>query len=99
MSESQILILQGLVLVCGTTAFVATLRFILRYLEIKREQPVASSGDDLQRRLDRIEVNIDTMAVEVERISESNRFVAKLLADLSEAPKIPRMPERVITPH
>ena len=41
-------------------------------------------------RLERIEHAIDAMAVEVERISEGQRFVAKLMAE--------RQPERVPLP-
>lgn len=43
------------------------------------EQVGASANTD--HRLERIEHAIDAMAVEVERISEGQRFVTKLLAD------------------
>lgn len=36
---------------------------------------------DLHDRLERIEQAIDTVAIEVERISESQRFLTKLMAD------------------
>ncbi len=39
------------------------------------------SSPDTDQRLERIEHAIDAMAVEVERISEGQRFVTKLLAD------------------
>ena len=45
---------------------------------------------ETDRRLERIEHAIDAMAVEVERISEGQRFVTKLLSD--------RSPERVGIP-
>jgi hypothetical protein len=38
----------------------------------------------LEQRMERIEQSIDAVAVEVERVSESQRFVTKLLAERSE---------------
>ena len=95
---SDIIIVQALVFICGTTVLVSTLRLIRRYLELNNERLLAAPPD-LANRLERIETNIDAMALEVERLSESNRFVAKLLAERSAASAAPRSPERVITPH
>ena len=53
-------------------------------------------GSRLEQRLDRMERAIESVAVEVERISEAQRFTAKLLAERSE--QLARQPERVITP-
>ena len=39
------------------------------------------------RRLERIEQAVETTAVEVERLAESNRFLTKLLAEKSSAPR------------
>lgn len=96
---SEILALQALVLVCGTTAFVASLRFLRRYLELKHERRVPGSTAGLSDRLERIEAIVDATAVEVERISEANRFMSKLLADRSGPLNAASRPERVITPH
>lgn len=41
----------------------------------------AVSSPDNDHRLERIEQAIDAMAVEVERVAESQRFVTKLLSD------------------
>jgi hypothetical protein len=87
------------VLVCGTTAFVASLRFLRRYLELKHERRVPTSTDGLSDRLERIEAIVETTAVEVERISEANRFMSKLLTDRSGPLNPASRPERVITPH
>lgn len=46
----------------------------------------APSSPETDHRLERIENAIDAMAVEIERVSEGQRFVTKLLAD--------RQPER-----
>jgi hypothetical protein len=43
-------------------------------------------SDEVLRRLERIEQIVDTTAIEVERLAESNRFVAKLLAQRTETP-------------
>jgi hypothetical protein len=44
---------------------------------------------DVDHRLDRIEQAIDAMAVEVERISEGQRFMTRLLSDRQEKAAIP----------
>jgi hypothetical protein len=44
---------------------------------------------DLAERLDRIERAVESVAVEVERISEGQRFVTKVLSDRGELPKLP----------
>jgi hypothetical protein len=42
--------------------------------------------DEIADRVNRIETSIDTVAVEVERISEGQRFTTRLLADRATAP-------------
>ena len=43
---------------------------------------------------------VDSIAVEVERISEGQRFTTQLLSDrIQSTPKRAVLPERVITPH
>jgi len=96
---SDILVLQVVVIMCGTVGFVASLRFLRRYLELKHERRVPASTDVLLERLDRIELTVEATAVEVERISEANRFMSKLLADRSGPAKPANRPERIITPH
>jgi hypothetical protein len=44
---------------------------------------------DVTARLERIERAVESVAVEVERISEGQRFVTRVLADRGEAPRIP----------
>ena len=56
---------------------------------------------DIEARLERIEQAVDTIAIEMERIGEGQRFVTKLLAErpspqqLAEA----KAQQRTITPH
>ena len=96
---SEILILQVAVFVCGTTVIVASLRFLRRYLELRNERALRAPADDLSERLERIESIVETTALEMERIAEANRFVAKLLADRAGPASGMNKPERVITPH
>lgn len=53
------------------------LRFFLRRFERRSVSATLSAG--VQARLDAMERNIDTVAVELERVSEGQRFTAKLL--------------------
>ena len=70
-----------------------------RFLELRQKRVVPSAIDGLHERLERIEVAVDATAIEVERISEANRFMAKLLSDRGVAVSPANRPERIITPH
>lgn len=67
--------------VCATlvaVAFVSPLmRFFLRRYERRATSATISAA--VQARLDAMDRNIDTVAVELERVSEGQRFTAKLL--------------------
>jgi hypothetical protein len=81
-----------------------TFKFLLRFIELRDErsrQRRPEAFASLSERLDRIENAVETTALEVERIAESNRFMAKLLAERNTAPSAPppARSERVITPH
>jgi hypothetical protein len=56
--------------------------------------------DEIANRLNRLDGSIDTVAVEVERISEAQRFTAKVLAERSGSPAMPdRSRTGPVTPH
>ncbi len=55
--------------------------------------------DDIVNRLNRLDTSVDTIAVEVERISEAQRFTAKVLADRSGAGVLPERGRTGTTPH
>jgi hypothetical protein len=95
----EMLAFQAVAIVCATAVFIASLRALQGYLEVRRRRSVSPPSDAVLERLDRIELAVDATAVEVERISEANRFMAKLLADRTATPSLPSRPERVITPH
>lgn len=54
----------------------------------ERQDSVTKIPNDVSARLERMEQAIDTIAVEVERISEGQRFTTKLLSE-REAQAIP----------
>ena len=57
---------------------------LIRVLARRLDRHDAPSGPALQKieeRLMRLEAGVDSIAIEVERISEGQRFTAKLLAD------------------
>jgi hypothetical protein len=95
----NILEFQSLTFICGTIAFVASLRFLRRYLELRHGRTPSIPDAELHDRLGRIEATVEATAIEVERISEANRFMAKLLADRTPTGTPSGRPERVITPH
>ena len=94
-----ILAFQAIVFVCGTITLVSALQFVRWMLSRRRERRAQLPFDELAQRLERIESAVETTAIEVERILESNRFMAKLLAERTAPLPLPSRPERVITPH
>jgi multidrug efflux pump subunit AcrA (membrane-fusion protein) len=78
--------------VCASLAFVivgwplarAMARWIDRRGTSNRQSATLSA--DVQARLDAMERNIDTVAVELERVSEGQRFTNKLLSERSQMP-------------
>ena len=87
--------------ICGSLAVcVKTIAdSVVRYIEGKRNQrPDNSSVSDA--RLARLEVAVDSIAVEIERISEGQRFTTRLLNNQAEQ-MVPRLqrPGKVDTPH
>ena len=69
--------------VCGTAVVLTAMNLISRHFSQRRLSSNTAPNDEVLRRLERIEQIVDTTAVEVERLSESNRFVAKLLSEKS----------------
>ena len=58
-------------------------RAYARRLESK---PAASIPSDVSARLERIEQAVDAIAIEMERVSEGQRFTTKLLAERTGPP-------------
>jgi hypothetical protein len=78
-----------------TTAIVLGLgiplvRSYVRGRERKMELPPSSPEND--RRLERIEAAVESIAIEVERISEGQRFTTKLLSERGTTPALGAVP-------
>jgi hypothetical protein len=83
-------------MLCGTflVAFVAFLVVTRR----RPQQPDTRLLDEVSSRLARMEQAVDTIAIEVERVSEGQRFTSKLLAERAAAVP-PPVPLKQTTPH
>jgi len=53
----------------------------------------------LDARLERVEQTVESIAIEMERVSEGQRFVTKLLSERAREASAALPHERVITPH
>jgi hypothetical protein len=74
----------------------------MKRLDSRHETPSIEGLDALTRQLTRIESAVDAMSVEVERITEAQRFLVRLQSEGEQHQLAPpsRTPEgRVITPH
>jgi hypothetical protein len=71
--------------------FIRTIsQIILKRLELKRES--LGSGP-IDQRLERIEQAVEAIAIEMERVSEGQRFTTKLLADRApQSTSVPAVP-------
>ncbi|HEY9229285.1 MAG TPA: hypothetical protein VIP11_21740 [Gemmatimonadaceae bacterium] len=67
------------VCIAATAIFVPIARAYARRLEREPHQPV--TPPDVTARLERMEQALDTIAIEIERISENQRFTTKLLSE------------------
>jgi hypothetical protein len=95
------------VIVVSTASFVAiALGTRVLWRLGSRRKPTAGSPDD-DERMQRLETAVDAIAIEVERISEAQRFMVGLLseslparrAERAGALESPEREGRVITPH
>ena len=70
-------------------------------LELRDSLPSADLQHRTNLHLDELSTAVDTMSIEIERLSEGQRFTAKLLAEesLSRASSPARHTPGVITPH
>jgi hypothetical protein len=66
---------------------------VLRAAELAR-RPAGVDENTIRERLERIEIAVDTIAIEVERLGEHQRFNAQLALNRPEP-----LPSKVVTPH
>jgi hypothetical protein len=93
------MILEELMVFVGLMATLGCITKVVLSI-VNRRRPILSDGkvDEIAQRLARMEQAIDATAVEVERISEAQRFTTKLLVDKGH--QVPsETPRRVVTPH
>ena len=70
-----------LVIIASTTIALAGMAYSLIGTWIRRIHVRQPDLANVEARLDRIEQAVESIAIEVERVSEGQRFSAKLLAD------------------
>jgi hypothetical protein len=73
------------IVMCGSAVLITGMGLMARYLSLRRTSAQSLTSEEIARRLERIEQAVETMAVEVERLGESDRFVAKLLASKTDS--------------
>jgi hypothetical protein len=92
----------------GVLGFFVTSAFMLKYFLDYRERMRAlekpkSGGSASDERLARVEQAVESIAIEIERVSEGQRFVTKLLNEKAQPMAIdvakPVPVRRVDTPH
>ena len=92
----------GVVMLAGTTVISIAGAYALGRSR-RRELPSEHRDTDLADRVERVERLMETMAVEIERLGEGQRFMIKVMSDKPALPAAdtsgPRSPGRVITPH
>lgn len=96
----ELLVFVGVIVAMGCfTGIVLTLikRWRSKPAELGRE--VSAALADIAERLARLEHSSDAMALEVERISEGQRFTTKLLAERAQGAGVLEQGRRVVTPH
>lgn len=85
-----------LIIACLAISAVMVVRVIastiIRFAEVQQRRADVTPSM-IQERLDRIEVAVDAIAIEVERLGEHQRFNAQL------AMNRPELPPRAVTPH
>ena len=87
MDQSEFILAMTAILTGGGIT-VTLIVSVLRYLSSKREPSALGSGQlgQLDDRLARMEQAIDSMAIEVERISEGQRFTTRLMSEMRALP-------------
>jgi len=99
--EGAVIMSVAFFMTCAIIAIgVPIARAIARRMD-KRSVATAGADPDTRSRLERIEQAVDAIAVEVERISEGQRFTTRVLSDLRALPQPdPSVPvaERVAVP-
>jgi hypothetical protein len=95
-------ILEELMVFVGLMALLGSLTKIILSIVNRRRIPANAATpalEDIAQRLGRIEQAVDATAVEVERISEAQRFTTKLLVEKGHQSAPEGSRAKVVTPH
>jgi hypothetical protein len=96
-------ILEELMVFVGLMALLGSLTKIILSIVNRRRIPANAAAtpalEDIAQRLGRIEQAVDATAVEVERISEAQRFTTKLLVEKGHQSAPEGSRAKVVTPH
>ena len=80
-----IIILAGIM--CSTAVVLTAMGLVARQISQRRMRTQIPPSSEIVQRLERIEEMVEATALEVERLAESNRFVARLLAEKTDTPR------------
>ncbi|MDB4878761.1 MAG: hypothetical protein JWL60_207 [Gemmatimonadetes bacterium] len=70
------------ILICFILFVLAPIAFsVARSIWKRGSRPIAAANPESERRLERIEQAVDAIAIEVERVSEGQRFVTRLMSE------------------
>lgn len=92
MSGPESIAFMGAIAFAGSTVFVLA-RAVARRIEGRALQPSAIPPETAMR-IERMERALEAVAIEVERISESQRFLTKLFADRPDSARLASRPAR-----
>lgn len=87
MDEAIVVPIAGMTMIVLLALGVPFVRALARRWERESGQPRVPP--DVTARLERIEQAVDAVAIEIERISEGQRFTTKLLSDRASEPVTP----------
>lgn len=85
LQENVTVIAVSAIVFIGAPIAIAIARFIWKRT-LTRSAPAATPSADDARRLERVEQAVESIAVEMERMSEGQRYVTKLLSERAGAP-------------
>ena len=85
MNEDIVVPIAGMLMIVVLSIGVPLVVGLTRRWQRQAEHPQIKP--DMSARLERIEQAVDAIAIEVERISEAQRFTTKLLTDRGSAPE------------
>ena len=92
MSDEEMVI--TLVAMLGSFALLWGLGYaIFSWLKSRNQQVDPQAISSLQQQIAQVQMSVDAMALEVERVSEAQRFVTKLLAERGDPARIARASE------